>query len=232
MDIVSLRRANLRRAIDAKNKSEGFSSDAAFCEHYDLNPSHISQLVKGHGSFGERAARNLEKKVGWESGLLDQEPTKNIFGEESFANVPRVRARMAPVLSWVQAGNFTNVAAVDMSEVSQWLPLPEDECSNCFFLQVQGISNFPDFIEGDYIVVNPDTYYSDMQSGDIIVVRRGEDATFKKLVIETNGKRYLQALNPDFKPNIIEFDEECFFVGQVVDCVRYVYHAKPRVRKN
>ena len=62
MDIISLRRANLRRAIDAKNKSEGFSSDAAFCEHYDLNPSHISQLVKGHGSFGERAARNLEKK--------------------------------------------------------------------------------------------------------------------------------------------------------------------------
>ena len=209
MDIISLRRANLRRAIDAKNKSEGFSSDAAFCEHYDLNPSHISQLVKGHGSFGERAARNLEKKVGWESGLLDREPAKNIFGEESFANVPRVKARMAPVLSWVQAGNFTNVAAVDMSEVSQWLPLPEDECSNCFFLQVQGVSNFPDFIEGDYIVVNPDAYYGDMQSGDIIVVRRGEDATFKKLVIETNGKRYLQALNPDFKPNIIEFDEEC-----------------------
>ncbi|MEK5761067.1 peptidase S24, partial [Acinetobacter variabilis] len=81
-----------------------------------------SQLVKGHGSFGERAARNLEKKVGWESGLLDREPAKNIFGEESFANVPRVKARMAPVLSWVQAGNFTNVAAVDMSEVSQWLP--------------------------------------------------------------------------------------------------------------
>ena len=138
MDIISLRRANLRRAIDAKNKSEGFTSDAAFCEHYDLNPSHISQLVKGHGSFGERAARNLEKKVGWEPGLLDKEQIKNIFGEETLANVPRVRARMAPVLSWVQAGTFTNVAAVDMSEVSQWLPLPEDECSNCFFLRVQG----------------------------------------------------------------------------------------------
>lgn len=232
MDIISLRRANLRRAIDAKNKSEGFTSDAAFCEHYDLNPSHISQLVKGHGSFGERAARNLEKKVGWEIGLLDKDQVKNIFDEETLANVPRVRARMAPVLSWVQAGAFTNVTAVDMSEVSQWLPLPEDECSNCFFLKVQGISNFPDFIEGDYIVVNPDVYYGDMQSGDIIVVRRGEDATFKKLVIETNGKRYLQALNPDFKPNIIEFDEECHFVGQVIDCVRYVYHAKPRVRKN
>ncbi len=137
MDIISLRRANLRQAIDAKLKSEGFSSDAAFCEHYDLNPSHISQLVKGHGSFGERAARNLERKVGWEIGTLDQQPAKNLFGGESLANVPRVKARMAPVLSWVQAGSFTNVAAVDMSEVTEWLPLPEDECSNCFFLKVQ-----------------------------------------------------------------------------------------------
>lgn len=232
MDIISLRRANLRQAIDAKLKSEGFSSDAAFCEHYDLNPSHISQLVKGHGSFGERAARNLERKVGWEIGTLDQQPAKNLSGGESLANVPRVKARMAPVLSWVQAGSFTNVAAVDMSEVTEWLPLPEDECSNCFFLKVQGLSNFPDFMEGDYIVVDPDAYYGDMQSGDIIVVRRGDDATFKKLVIETNGKRYLQALNPEFKPNIIELDDQCLFVGQVVDCVRYVYRARPRVRKN
>src|SRR5690606_37998297 len=186
MDIISLRRANLRRAIDAKNKSEGFTSDAAFCEHYDLNPSHISQLVKGHGSFGERAARNLEKKVGWELGLLDKEQIKNIFGEETLANVPRVRARMAPVLSWVQACIFTNVAAVDMSEVSQWLPVPEDECATCFFISVEGMSNFADFIEGVYIVVYPDAYDGDMHSGVIIVVRRGEDATVKKLVIETN----------------------------------------------
>jgi SOS-response transcriptional repressor LexA len=165
-------------------------------------------------------------------GVTAEELKKGLTGEVEPANAVRVKARMAPVLSWVQAGSFTNVAAVDMSEVTEWLPLPEDECSNCFFLKVQGLSNFPDFMEGDYIVVDPDAYYGDMQSGDIIVVRRGDDATFKKLVIETNGKRYLQALNPEFKPNIIELDDQCLFVGQVVDCVRYVYRARPRVRKN
>ena len=71
-----------------------------------------------------------------------------------------------------------------------------------------------------------------MQSGDMIVVRKFEDATFKKLVIETDGARYLQALNPEFKPNIIPLDEECNFVGQVVDCVRYTYRAKRRTRTN
>ena len=136
---------------------------------------------------------------------------------------------MAPVLSWVQAGVFTSVQAVDMSQVEEWLPLPE-ECTNCFYLKVQGISNNPDFLEGDYILVDPDVYYSDMQSGDMIVVRRLEDATFKKLVIETDGSRYLQALNPNFQPNIIPLDEDCHFVGQVVDCIRYTYRAKRRTR--
>lgn len=163
-------------------------------------------------------------------GVTAEELKKGVAGEVEPANAVSVKARMAPVLSWVQAGSFTNVSAVDTSEVTEWLPLPEDEGSNSFFLKVQGLSNHPYFMEGDYIVVDPDAYYGDMQSGDIIVVRRGEEATFKKLVIETDGKRYLQALNPEFKPNIIELDDECLFVGQVVDCVRYVYRARPRVR--
>jgi len=146
-------------------------------------------------------------------------------------NVSNKPARLAPVLSWVQAGTFTNVQAIDMSQVGEWLPLP-DECTNCFYLKVQGISNQPDFLEGDYILVDPDVYYSDMQSGDMIVVRKFEDATFKKLVIETDGSRYMQALNPNFQPNIIPLDEHCHFVGQVVDCMRFTYRAKRRARPN
>jgi len=144
-------------------------------------------------------------------------------------NTAPVTAKMAPVLSWVQAGTFTNVQAVNLSQVEEWLPLP-DECTNCFYLKVQGISNQPEFLEGDYILVDPDVYYNDMQSGDMIVVRRFEDATFKKLVIETDGSRYMQALNPNFQPNIIPLDEHCHFVGQVVDCIRYTYRAKRRSR--
>lgn len=152
--------------------------------------------------------------------------------EPDKSNVTRIKARMAPVLSWVQAGNWTNIQAVNMNDVEEWLPLPDEECENCFYLKVQGLSNYPDFHEGDYILVDPDVYYDDMQSGDMIVVRKGEDATFKKLVIETDGSKYLQALNPDFRPNILKIDNECHFVGQVVDCIRYVYRAKKRTRKS
>ncbi|ENX22441.1 hypothetical protein F892_01683 [Acinetobacter vivianii] len=159
---------------------------------------------------------------------LSKEDTSRKTKEINFSsNLQPGYAKLAPVLSWVQAGEFTNVAAVDLSQIEEWLPLP-DECTNCFYLKVQGVSNSPTFIEGDYILVDPDVYYGDMQSGDIIVVRRFDDATFKKLVIESDNSRYLQALNPDFKPNIIPLDEHCVFIGEVVDSIRYMYKSRRR----
>ena len=165
-------------------------------------------------------------------GVTAEELKKGVFDEVSLTNVVPVVPRMAPVLSWVQAGTMTNVEAVDMSQIGEWLPIPEGECEKCFYLKVQGLSNFPDFQEGDYILVDPTLQFSDMNSGDIVVVRKFDDATFKKLVIETDGTKYLQALNPEFKPNIIPLDENCEFVGEVVDCIRYVYRAKKKPRKN
>ena len=163
-------------------------------------------------------------------GVTAEELKKGLIDTNELSNVLPIKAHMAPVLSWVQAGVFTNVQSVDMTQVEEWLPLPED-CENCFYLKVQGQSNYPMFHEGDYILVDPLVQFSDMQSGDIIVVRKHDDATFKKLVIETDGSKYLQALNPEFKPNIIPLDEECLFVGEVVDSVRYVYKSKRRLKK-
>ena len=165
-------------------------------------------------------------------GVTAEELKKGVFDGESLTNVAPVTVRMAPVLSWVQAGTMTNVEAVDMSQIEEWLPLPDGDCEKCFYLKVQGLSNYPEFHEGDYILVDPTLPFGDMNSGDIIVVRKFDDATFKKLVIETDGSKYLQALNPEFKPNIIPLDENCRFVGEVVDCVRYVYRAKKKHRKS
>jgi len=165
-------------------------------------------------------------------GVTAEELKKGVFDEVSLTNVVPVVPRMAPVLSWVQAGTMTNVESVDMSQVEEWLPIPDGDCEKCFYLKVQGLSNYPEFHEGDYILVDPTLPFSDMNSGDIIVVRKFDDATFKRLVIEPDGTKYLQAINPEFKPNIIPLDENCEFVGEVVDCIRYVYRAKKKPRKN
>lgn len=165
-------------------------------------------------------------------GVTAEELKKGVFDEVSLTNVVPVVPRMAPVLSWVQAGTMTNVETVDMSQVEEWLPIPDGDCEKCFYLKVQGLSNYPEFHEGDYILVDPTLPFGDMNSGDIIVVRKFDDATFKRLVIEPDGAKYLQAINPEFKPNIIPLDENCEFVGEVVDCIRYVYRAKKKTRKN
>ncbi|MCO8069094.1 helix-turn-helix domain-containing protein [Acinetobacter lwoffii] len=165
-------------------------------------------------------------------GVTAEELKKGVFDEVSLTNVVPAVPRMAPVLSWVQAGTMTNVEAVDMSQVEEWLPIPDGDCEKCFYLKVQGLSNYPEFHEGDYILVDPTLPFCDMNSGDIVVVRKFDDATFKRLVIEPDGTKYLQAINPEFKPNIIPLDENCEFVGEVVDCIRYVYRAKKKPRKN
>ena len=164
-------------------------------------------------------------------GVTAEELKKGALDDVSLINVLPVAPRMAPVLSWVQAGTMTNVQAVDMSQVEEWLPIPDGDCEKCFYLKVQGLSNYPEFHEGDYILVDPTLPFNDMNSGDIIVVRKFDDATFKRLVIEPDGTKYLQAINPEFKPNIIPLDQDCEFVGEVVDCIRYVYRAKKKTRK-
>ena len=48
-------------------------------------------------------------------GVTAEELKKGVFDEASLTNVAPVVPRMAPVLSWVQAGTMTNVESVDMT---------------------------------------------------------------------------------------------------------------------
>lgn len=89
MNVIELRRSNLRKVIDKAADDKIALTDVAFCELYDLNPSHISQLIKGHGSFGERAARNLERKIGLVSGYLDIAHLSNL---DAITNLIPVKA--------------------------------------------------------------------------------------------------------------------------------------------
>lgn len=75
MSIVDLRRKNLRAYITAQINAGRFKSDSQFCDAHDLSNSQISQLLGGHGPFGERAARNLERKIGLDSGYFDKQIT-------------------------------------------------------------------------------------------------------------------------------------------------------------
>lgn len=166
-------------------------------------------------------------------GVTAEELKKGITGDFD-NNVIPVTQRLIPVLSWVQAGSMTSVEAINPNDVMKWLPpLSADDPDGCFYLKVVGISNFPQYEEGDYILVNPAFQVCDLLSEDLIVVRHNSDATFKKLVIESDERKYLQALNPNFQPNIIEFEDGMELVGLVIDAFRPLGGSRPkRVRKS
>lgn len=50
-----------------------------------VDPGHISQILNGHRSFGERAARRMEKRTGLPEGYFDNEemnPESEVFIED------------------------------------------------------------------------------------------------------------------------------------------------------
>ncbi|MDV8154561.1 LexA family protein [Acinetobacter bereziniae] len=166
-------------------------------------------------------------------GITAEELKKGVISEFD-NNVMPISSKLIPVLSWVQAGSMTSVEEINPLEIAEWLPpLSGDDPDGCFYLKVVGISNSPTYMEGDCILVNPKFQVCDLISGDLIVVRNNTDATFKKLVIESDERRYLQALNPNFHPNVIEFEEGMELVGLVIDAFRPLGGSRPkRMRKS
>ncbi|MCU4319424.1 helix-turn-helix domain-containing protein [Acinetobacter bereziniae] len=166
-------------------------------------------------------------------GITAEELKKGVVSEFDNYVVP-ISSRLIPVLSWVQAGSMTSIEEINPLDISEWLPpLSADDPDGCFYLKVVGISNSPTYIEGDCILVNPKFQVCDLISGDLIVVRNNTDATFKKLVIESDERKYLQALNPNFHPNIIEFEDGMVLVGLVIDAFRPLGGSRPkRMRKS
>ncbi|AXY57290.1 helix-turn-helix domain-containing protein [Acinetobacter chinensis] len=122
-------------------------------------------------------------------------------------------ARMLPVLTYVQAGTFTDVRSISPHEIDEWLPAPPNAGKNSFYMIIQGISNAPHFSDGDYICIDPDVPLESVQTGEMIVVSCDGAATFKALVREFN-QLYLKALNPDFQPNIIPLTEGAEYKGK------------------
>lgn len=135
-----------------------------------------------------------------------------------------ISGRLVPVISWVQAGTLTAADSVPLdTQFKEWLP-PNPKCGrNGYGLIVVGESMSPDFRPGDKIYVNPDFQITDLKTGDLVIVACIDEteATFKKLIVESNGM-YLEPLNPKWHERIIELHEGCKLVGKVVGLYRDV----------
>lgn len=140
--------------------------------------------------------------------------------ETNFELVP-MQGTMCPLISWVQAGNFTTIEHPRDEGEYTFYPSPVKSGPNTYILSVRGDSMSPKFEEGDLIYVDPDQI--DPISGKYIIVMSSEyqEATFKQLQL-IDGQKLLKAINPDYPPELryIKTNGSCQIVGTVVAHVK------------
>lgn len=211
MDTFKIRIANLQRLVDAYPKAVDFA------RANNIDPSYLSQILNGHRSFGEKSARNFEKKLGLERMALDIPPAHN-----SDNTSPAVIEGYVPLISYVQAGEWAE--AIDLYEpgfAEQVRATTVPHSMSTFALRVDGDSmTLPagvqgkSFPHGMIIFVDPER---DADIGDYVVAKHNGDGqvTFKRLMTE-EGRPVLVPLNPDRVAYPVlrdEFD----IIGRVID---------------
>ncbi|MCA5919288.1 LexA family transcriptional regulator [Pectobacterium brasiliense] len=129
--------------------------------------------------------------------------------------------RRVPVLSWVQAGLFTESTSDLIDDSTEWIETAAPLSGQAFALQVRGDSmtnpnGLPSIPEGAIVFVDPETV---AENGRIVVARLDgtSEATIKKLVIDGPTK-LLVPLNPRYPT--LTINGNCIIIG-VVKSVQY-----------
>ncbi len=191
------------------------------------NSSYLSQVrnqmptKKGTPrAFGDDLAIKLECGMGKPEGWMDELHERTLQQQPAVAPEtnthpgPDIRG-LYPLISWVQAGDWSEISEGYAPPYdSELLPCPVRCSEETFVLRVRGVSMEPRFHEGDLIFVDPNV---DALNGKYVVVQLEEpnEATFKQLVIE-GDRQYLKALNPDWPNRIIEVNKAATICGVVV----------------
>jgi SOS-response transcriptional repressor LexA len=165
MDIVEIRRANLRRWV-AQNGTP------------PKEKSLFSQL-KANGSFGERVARRLETQYKMGTGWLDQPHDDAPLPFDSNVVPASIGTRAIPVISAIQAGKMKEIAQpYAVGDGYAAIYVDDGYSPWAFALEIEGDSMTPDYQEGDLVIIEPEWT---PRPGECVAARNGrEEATFKK----------------------------------------------------
>jgi SOS-response transcriptional repressor LexA len=177
-----------------------------------LTKGRISQLLSSD-PFGERAARDLEDKLGLPSRWFDLEEQQRetrhlslVEGQQS--NVEPASAVQAgggvPLISWIKAGDWGEaVDNLQPGEAEAWIPSIKAHSARAFALRVRGDSmtapHGRSYPEGCIIIVEPERRLP--VNGERIVAKlEGSSEVTFKVYKEEDGRRWLQPLNTSHEP--------------------------------
>ncbi len=165
----------IREAISHSGKNQ-----AQIATETGKSPGAVTQWLDGSTkSLRADTAEALERATGFSATWLVTGRGPKMSGATQNVVPAKLGARQIPLISYVQAGVWTDV-------VDSYLPGDADEflltdlelSGNAFALEIKGDSMLPEFKPGDRVIVDPAIA---PQPGDFVVAKNGEEeATFKK----------------------------------------------------
>lgn len=149
------------------------------------------------------------------ASALKVSPGELLFGTPDNAVFINQKGRSIPLVSFVQAGTFTEADNLFFPEdIETTIVFDENISELGFALRIKGDSMEPEFKEGDTIVIDPAVAPS---PGEFVVAKNGDhEATFKKYRLKANGAFELVPLNPDY-PTIDSEQQQVQIIGTMVE---------------
>ncbi|MCA4074592.1 peptidase [Pseudomonas kurunegalensis] len=211
MDINERRIASLRTIMGTLSQKE-------FAEAHDLDASYLSQLLNGHRKLGEKAAQNLELKIGLVAGTLTSPPLEE-SSTAAPANVVRLPTRPAKDKNFVLIPHLDIAASMghgkaapthievirDMTVHLDWLRmqgLSFSKIDNLAIITGDGDSMLGTFADGDALLV--DRGISEVRTDAIYVFTLDGDLYIKRLQRLTGGQLRMISDNPIYPPITID----------------------------
>lgn len=213
----------------AKALEENGKSQAEAARFFGVKPPSVTGWLK----TGRISKDNFDKLRSWLTKtpdshwgansspvtLKDAHIVRVSGGKEDAVEVMRSMGAV-PLISWVQAGCWSDVAdPFQPGDADEWLPCPVAHGPRCYAVKVRGDSmanpsGRPSYSDGDIIFVDPD---KEANHGDRVIVRLDDhaEATFKQLLIE-DGRKLLKALNPEWAPRYIPINGNATIAGVVI----------------
>jgi transcriptional regulator with XRE-family HTH domain len=189
MNISQLRIAALRGLIgDLKTKE--------FADRYNLDASYLSQLLNGHRPLGDKAAKNLEDKIGLPGGtLLMPTPTAQEGSAADIRPGPSLRQpfRRAPIQGVAQLN--TDGIWNELAPMSGGVDTPSTDPA-VYSLRIKGDALAP-AIRNGWIVWCEPTHV--LVPGEYVVVRHiNGDNMIKELLYENDDEVSLMSVNDTY----------------------------------
>lgn len=210
-----LRRENLKRLV-------GSGKISTTARRLGKPSSQVADIISGRKSFGEKVARQMEAYAGLPEGYFD---TRHDGENVTMADIPA--QRKIPILSYVQAGEFTcagqNVSTSDAINNGDFIYASVEVPQNAFGMRIEGESMLPLFKPGDIVIVDQNI---EPRPGDFVVARKIDpvtedpEITFKRYkVLRQTGEGLIFELVPlnEFYSTIRSDEIPCTIVGVMIE---------------